>query len=184
MWIESIANFITQFDMVIFAIFGNGICGGLVLLFTILIASLLFKSKQFRNKITQSSVKDRSDQESKITVMLFIVACLFILTKIPEIVIVQIIISYTGKSVDQHNINAMAAWPVTNVLLIINHSVNFVIYVVFFKKFKEVSMRIFKKGKEKCKTQGSKSRSLKYTGSTALEDGATSGIYIVSRSNK
>ena len=129
-------NIYHKIDTFTFAVFGNGVCGSLVLIFTILIAIFLFKSKQQRSLMSQSG--EKTDKEFKITLMLFLVACLFIFTKLPEIIIVQIIIQYTGnQSRDQRYADALTTWPVTNVLLILNHSVNSVIYVIFFKTFRE-----------------------------------------------
>ena len=125
-----------KIDTFTFAVFGNGVCGGLVLIFTILIAIFLLKSKQQRSSMSHSSKKP--DKEFRITFMLFLVACLFIFTKLPEIVVVQIIIQYAeNKPRDQRYANALITWPVTNVLLILNHSVNFIIYVIFFKTFRD-----------------------------------------------
>ena len=128
-----------KIDTFTFAVFGNGVCGGLVLIFTTLIAIFLFKSKQQRSSMSHGS--KTSDKEFRITLMLFLVACLFIFTKLPEIVVVQIIIQYADNQPrDQSYANALIAWPVTNVLLILNHSVNFVIYVIFFKTFRNTSL--------------------------------------------
>ena len=167
-------NIYYEVDTLIFAVFGNGVCGGLVLIFTILIATFLFKSKHQRSSMSQSS--NKSEKEYRITFMLFLVACLFIFTKLPEIIIVQIGIQYADNRLrDQLYANAMIAAPVTNVLLILNHSVNFVIYLIFFKTFRESCAIDLCKSERKINNNRSSRTMLSTTKATHIPHGRQEG---------
>ena len=123
-------------DQIINTIIANGICAGLIVVFTVLIAKNLYSYKRQRNVLSEN-VTDGSDQEFRITLMLFTVACLFIITRIPEILTYQIVFYCFSNTIESpmcHNVKIF--WPLSSLLVVINHSANFFIYTIFFKSFR------------------------------------------------
>ena len=124
-------------DQIINTVFANGICAGLIFVFTVFIAVSIYSYKRKRNVLSEDSGKN-SDKEFQITLMLFTVACLFIFTRIPEAVTYQIAMHCFSERVNSpvcHNMEVF--WPLSTLLVVINHSVNFFIYISFFKSFRE-----------------------------------------------
>ena len=64
--------------MITQTVIGNGVCGGLILLFTLLIIGLLFRQGRTRNVLSSKSSSVNSKNDIRITVMLLTVAVLFI----------------------------------------------------------------------------------------------------------
>ena len=115
----------------------NGICGGLVLLFTLLIIGLLFRQARTRNALSNNSSNVNSKQEIKITVMLVIVASLFIVLRFPKIIVLMFI---------QHNSNLLHLLSLskfTSLLLVMNHATNFFIYIIFLSSFRKTTLEMF-----------------------------------------
>ena len=96
--------------------------------------------------------------------MLFTVACLFIFTRIPEAVTYQIAMHCFSKRVNSpvcHNMEVF--WPLSTLLVVINHSVNFFIYISFFKSFRDSCF------KYRAKKSSVSENSVSNTGSTDVE---------------
>ena len=129
---------------IINTIFANGICSGLVLLFTVLIAVSIYSYKRKRNVLSEDGGKN-SDQEFQITLMLFTVACLFIFTRIPEAVTFQVAMHCFANRVDSSMCRKMEVfWPLSTLLVLVNHSANFFIYMYFFKSFRDCICKLYK----------------------------------------
>ena len=123
-------------DQIINTIFANGICAGLIFVLTVLIAIFLYSYKRKRNVLREDG-GENSDKEFQITLMLFTVACLFIFTRIPEIITYQISYHCFSKMIYSpmcHNV--LIFWPLSSLLVVVNHSANFFIYTIFFKSFR------------------------------------------------
>ena len=108
-----------------------------ILIFTCAMAIHLKKMKNNQKTLSQNMVI-RSSKEFVITTMLFAVACLFLVTRLP-IVIVFEASRYldTTENFDLKSWQLVAvSWNSAIVLLVINHSANFVIYIIFFKEFR------------------------------------------------
>ena len=122
-----------------------GFCSTVIIMFTFLIAVVLFKAKQQRKIMSQDN-SDRNNNELRITLMLCTVAILFIVARFPMFTCYEIIIYYQNKL--QFNnaayLNAQIAYPVAALILTINHSINFIIYLIFFKKFRNTFGKFFK----------------------------------------
>ena len=133
-------------NTVIYTVLGNGICASVILIFTILIACLLFSYKRNRSELSENSKVGQSQKEFRISLMLFIVACLFIVTRFPGIIMFEIRQYYLSKDTFQNNkvfSNIAVVYPISEFLTVINHSVNFVIYIVFLRKFREIFVQCF-----------------------------------------
>ena len=78
----------------IYYVVSFGICSGLIVIFTFL---TLFKAKRNQTLLSQTSNNNQSDNEFKITLMLFIVACLFIFTRIPILIVYEIILYHQSR---------------------------------------------------------------------------------------
>ena len=110
----------------------------IILIFTVLIAIHLKKTRNNRKTLSQRVVIQRS-KEFVITTMLFAIACLFLVTRLPIVVVFE-----AKRYLElQDNVDVktwqlvMASWYTVVLLLVINHSTNFVIYIIFFKEFKD-----------------------------------------------
>ena len=118
---------------------------GVTLTFTILIAIFLFLQSKRRRAMVQGH-EHQSSKEFQISLMLFIVAVLFTVLRFPRLA--SFLIRYFYGSKRQFNnklfVNTVIAWPITNLLLVINHSINFVIYVTFLKSFRNQLWDIIK----------------------------------------
>ena len=123
-------------DIIINTVLSNSVCFILIFFFTILTAILLFKMAKERAKMSQDS---ESGKEYQITVMLVIVAVMFLFLRIPEMIIFQLIGFFEGKHITSH-----FSWlyyymhPLFAVMMVLNHCVNFFIYIKFLKTFKTV----------------------------------------------
>ena len=101
-------------------IFANGICAGLIFDFTVLIAIFLYSYKRKRNGLSQD-VTNTSDKEFQITLKLFTVACLFIFTRIPEIVTYQLGYNCFSKMIHSQMCHYVSVfWPLSSLLVVVN----------------------------------------------------------------
>ena len=111
------------------SIFANGICGGSILPFSTFIIASLFKYRKKRDDLSNTS-SSHSQKEFQITIMLLVVSCLFIILRLPKLIILNI--ARRSSSLE------MIPWSnFTNVLVAINHSINFFIYFIFLKPFRD-----------------------------------------------
>ena len=119
------------------------VCAGIILIFTILTAIFLYKYKEKRKALEHPN--GNSGKEFQVSLMLFIVACIFIATRFPE-TILNTFTSYLAQKQKFDNpnfINAAIVRPIIDLLVLINHSINFVIYFIFLKPFRETCIGYF-----------------------------------------
>ena len=127
-------------DTIVNTVVMNGICSGLILIFTIVIAFKIHQSERERNILNDNnSNRVPESKEIKITLMIFIVASVFILTRLPTFILYEMTKYYFSRKMyfNKHYLNSLAASPISYVLIVINHSINFIIYMCFLKKFRE-----------------------------------------------
>ena len=120
------------------SVIANLVCGNLIFMFSILIAVCLFKQKRKRMDMGNSS-SEISKKEAKITLMLLIVSIMFVLLRYPKVTI-EVIMTTVNPSLGAilfHWSRAM------NVLVVLNHSINFIIYIIFLKPFRQKFIEMF-----------------------------------------
>ena len=125
-------------DHIVNGILSHIVVTMIILIFTFAIAVHLKKMKNNRKTLSQNMVI-RSSKEFVITTMLFVVACLFLVTRLPMVIVFEIAryFDYTGD-VDVKTWQLLKVSLSTSaLLLVINHSANFVIYMIFFKEFRD-----------------------------------------------
>ena len=118
-------------------VIANGICGGLILLFTLLIIGLLFRQVRNRNALSNNSSNVNTKNEIKITVMLVTVAVLFIILRFPKIIVI-IYIQEVG-----YPLRLLSLSKFTSFLVIVNHATNFFIYLSFLSSFQQTALKMF-----------------------------------------
>ena len=124
-------------DFIVNGILSNVVVLIIILFFTVAIAIHLYKFKQQRNDLSQN-MSNGDNKEFMITAMLFNVACLFLVTKIPIVIVSEI-----GKNIQPEDFDVeifrhlLVAWIIGTLLQVISHSTNLIIYVIFFKEFKD-----------------------------------------------
>ena len=122
-----------------------GFCSTVIIMFTFLIGVFLFKAKRQRKILSQDN-SDRNNNELRITLMLCTVAILFIVARFPMFTCYEIIIYYQNKLqfTNATYLNAQIAYPIAALILTINHSINFIIYMIFFIEFRNKFVSCFK----------------------------------------
>ena len=125
-------------DLVINGVLSHIIVTMIILMFTVAIAVCLKKTRDNRKTLSQSVVIQRS-KEFVITTMLFAVACLFLVTRLPIVIVFEA--SRYLETTDNFDLKSWqlfwVVWNTAVLLLVINHSTNFVIYMIFFKEFRD-----------------------------------------------
>ena len=117
---------------------------GLTFIFTSLIAIFLFINSRKRSYLSQSNNR-QSNKEFQISLMLFAVAFLFTILRIPRLSMYQIRLYYSSKGLfnNTHFIDALKYWPIAKLLVVVNHSINFVIYMIFIQNFRQAFVKMF-----------------------------------------
>ncbi len=119
-----------------------GVCQPLLtFIFTVLIATQLYKQKKARNTMVQERSDHNSKKEFTITLMLFAVACMFLISKI-FYMMTWFIFKYSRQN-SPHSQQAIISNFYAQIIVIINHSVNSLVYVLFFKTFREGMKSVF-----------------------------------------
>ena len=122
-------------ELVAHANISNGLCGQVILIFSIRVIICLFLQRRQRNELTNSY---NSQKEFKMTTMLVTVTCLFIILRFPDMIMSQILF------VDPEIQIKMGSWSTFFILLtIINHSINFFIYFIFLESFRKTFVKFF-----------------------------------------
>ena len=67
-------------------VIGNGICGSIILIFTIIIILLLFHQSRKRNVLSNNDVSSKSKKEVQISAMLVTITLIFILLRFPRVI--------------------------------------------------------------------------------------------------
>ena len=133
-------------DTIVNTVIVNGICSGLILIFTIAIAFKLYQSKRERNTLNDNNSNCvTGNKEIKITLMIFIVATVFILTRLPPFVLYEMQKYFFSKRMyfNKHYLNIVAASPLCYALIIVNHSINFIVYMCFLEHFRDGFRKCF-----------------------------------------
>ena len=101
-------------------------------IFSFLIALNLNKLRKARQDLSQN--QQSAEREFKITLMLFIVCVLFILTRTSQLILYYVIqwVEPLGK----HYWNAIMVHSFTHLMVMTNHGGNFVIYFCFLERFR------------------------------------------------
>ena len=117
------------------------VCVLVIITFTIMITIKLFKYRNNRPDLGQS---DNSGKEFKISLMLVIVANLFLILQILEMISFQMMKYYFACDVmNPIFISVMTVHPIFVILLVINHSIYFIIYMIFFETFRRTFIGLF-----------------------------------------
>ena len=113
-----------------------------MVIFTIAIAVLLYVMKRKRALLNEGN-DAKTDNEFRISMMLIIVTALFILSRVLDLVVYQILIHFYDKRPSDIYNRTLIVFPIAQLLNVINHSVNFGIYFCFFKNFRETALACF-----------------------------------------
>ena len=133
-------------EMFVNTVLSNGLCTLLIFIFTILTSIELFTMKRRRAEMGKESTK-----EFAITVMLVTVATLFLILRIPEMILFQIWNYFmTNNMAGPVADNVFVAWPLSSIFITVNHSINFIIYMIFLKEFRNTFFSFFIFMKLKC----------------------------------
>ncbi len=135
--LQDLTTFSTRFT---YTILGVGLWPFCVLIFTVLIAHQLYKQKQARMSMIQQGQPDENKKEFTITLMLFLVANLFLIVKF-----VQVTIWYVRNYADRstlHYKHAAIAYNYTRILVTIYHSINTIVYIIFFPEFRKAFLSL------------------------------------------
>ena len=121
-------------------IIANGICGGYnpdnIIL--IIIISLLVHQLRKRNVLSNNSENSSSKKEIRISVMLVSVSVLFILLRYPRIIL--------GKFLSTNSENPLVIQSMSKLgtfFVAVNHSVNFIIYMIYLESFRKTFCKMF-----------------------------------------
>ena len=133
-------------EIVCNSVLSNGLCTLLIFIFTILTSIELLKMKRKRSEMGKDSTK-----EFGITVMLVTVATLFMILRAPEMIsfhTINYFITYniSGPVLD----NAVTVYQLFVILVTVNHSINFIVYMIFLKQFRNTFLSFFIYVKLKC----------------------------------
>ena len=143
------------FDTVVNSVLSNGICFCLILVFSVLTSFFLWRAKAVRIQLNQSG-ESESNMEFQVTLMLVTVAFAFLVFRIPEMVLYQMRRNFKAENTtNSASENAESLHPVFLVLVLFNHSVNFLIYVTFLETFRKTFPRLFKCPARKTATNSS-----------------------------
>ena len=127
-------------DIIVSTVLSNCLCSFLIFVFTILTSIFLFKQAKKRSHMLKDS---DSSKEFQISLMLITVATLFLVLRLPEIVMFQVVSFFAGnsfqKSVPQILVDI---YPFLWVPVELNHSINFFIYLIFLKSFRQQCIRL------------------------------------------
>ena len=125
-------------DLIVNGILSNVVVLSVILFFTVAIAIHLYRYKKQRNDLSQN-ISNGENKEFMITAMLFTVACLFLVTKIPIVIVSEI-----GKNIQPEDYSdfeifrhLLVALVIGTLLRVISNSTNLIIYVIFFKEFRD-----------------------------------------------
>ena len=131
-------NITVATDQILNGIISNITVPIIILILTTATAVLLFRAKFKRNALSQKIINQdtKDNKEIMTTVMLFTVTILFLITRIFSVVLYEIPTFYPDRSFKTTK-NLLIAWSFAVVSVVLNHSVNFAIYIIFFKEFRD-----------------------------------------------
>ena len=134
-------NVCTICDVIGNILLSNVVCVLLIFTFTLMIIIKLFKYGNNRSDLGPSG---NTGKEFQITLMLVMVATLFQIMHVPEMISYQLMKYYIAYDVmNPILINLVTVYPIFVILLVINHSVNFIINIIFFGNFRRTFIGLF-----------------------------------------
>ena len=128
-------------DIVVIGVIANGVCFTMILVFTILTSIYFYKYKQKR-----ADLGTRKDiwREMRITLMLFMVVALFVILRTGDIITYIFSVYSENHKIPKRIIDTFQGiFPVFILLSNINHSINFVVYVIFLEDFRKTFVGMF-----------------------------------------
>ena len=142
-------------DLILNSILSNLVVLGIILAFAIAISFRLYKFKTQRHDLSQN-MSNHSNREFMITAMLFTVSCTFLVTRIPIVLIHEIgkYLQVNGKLNAQIARHLLIGYAIGSLLQVICHSSNFLIYIVFFKEFRDKCFYMCKSSRGPSKNVG------------------------------
>ena len=125
-------------DIIISTILSNFLCSFLIFVFTILTSIQLFKMAKERSQLSQEG---DSGKEYQVSLMLVTVATLFLVLRLPEILAFQLVSFFAGKTFVTSKSLALV-YPMLFVCVTLNHSINFFIYMIFLKRYRQTFIQL------------------------------------------
>ena len=128
-------------DMVVIGVIANGLCFTMILVFTILTCIYLHKYKQKRADL--GTLQD-TGREIRMTLMLVTVAVLFVVLRAGDIITYFLSVYSENHKLSETIIDTCyGIRPVFILLSNINHSINFIVYVIFLEDFRKTFVGMF-----------------------------------------
>ena len=128
-------------DMIVIGVIANGLCFTMILVFTTLTSIYLHKYKQKRADL--GTLKD-TGREIRMTLMLVTVAVLFVVLRAGDIITYFLSVYSESHKLPKTIIDTFhGIWPVFILLSNINHSINFIVYVIFLEDFRKTFVGMF-----------------------------------------
>ena len=128
-------------DMIVIGVIANVLCFTVILVFTILTTISLHKYKQKRADL--GTLKD-TGREIRITLMLVTVAVLFVVLRAGDTIIYFLSVYSESHRLHETMIDTIhGIFPVFILLSNINHSINFIVYVIFLEDFRKTFVGMF-----------------------------------------
>ena len=128
-------------DMIVIGVIANVLCFTVILVFTILTTISLHKYKQKRADL--GTLKD-TGREIRMTLMLVMVAVLFVVLRAGDIIIYFLYVYSESHRLHETIIDTIhGIFPVFILLSNINHSINFIVYVIFLEDFRKTFVGMF-----------------------------------------
>ena len=138
------AKLCSVWNTVVYSTLSNGVCSFTIFVFTILTSVYLFKYKNKRAKLGQQDVNDSNNKEFQITLMLVTVATLFLILRLPEMILYQVMAYYRRANIYNSVYDTIIyIYPIFSLLIVLNHTINFVIYFVFLGSFRRTFVSLF-----------------------------------------
>ena len=119
-------------------VIANGMCGGVILILTVMIIVLLFHQSRKRNVLSSNSTLPNSKREVQISVMLVTITLFFILLRFPKVIVMKFILADLDDPLLAHPLVKL-----TTFFVVVNHSVNFIIYMIFLESFRKTFCEMF-----------------------------------------
>ena len=128
-------------DTIVNMVLSNMACILVIFIFTVMISTRLLKYRRRRSELGN---ENDSGKEFQITLMLVIVATLFLILRIPEVILYQMVYFFLAEDALNPMLNdVFTIYPIFVSFLLLNHSVNFFIYMTFFENFRQTFKRLF-----------------------------------------